>query len=76
MGLRLECPNCGLRTYQEFWYGGEVRTRGKDASEEDDYQTTWLRANIAGVQIERWFHYAGCRRWLTIKRDTRDNSVS
>ncbi|NDD62806.1 MAG: sarcosine oxidase subunit delta, partial [Acidobacteria bacterium] len=24
-----------------------------------------------GVITERWFHTFGCRRWLTLERDTR-----
>lgn len=42
---------------------------------EEDYESVWLRENVAGKQLERWFHYAGCRRWLTIEHDTRTNEV-
>ncbi len=31
--------------------------------------------NVAGVTTERWFHAAGCRRWVTIRRDTRTDQV-
>ena len=31
--------------------------------------------NPAGVTTERWFHAAGCRRWLTIRRDTTTDTV-
>jgi heterotetrameric sarcosine oxidase delta subunit len=31
--------------------------------------------NVAGVTTERWFHAAGCRRWLTLRRDTRTDAV-
>ena len=75
MGFRLTCPNCGSRSYHEFWFGGELRSYDPDCSPEEDYRTTWLRANAAGPQRERWFHYAGCRRWLTVERDTRDNAL-
>jgi heterotetrameric sarcosine oxidase delta subunit len=75
MGFKLECPNCGTRSYREFWFGGEVRPWGLGASEEDSYRAIWLRANAAGPQSERWFHFAGCRRWLTVDRDTRTNMV-
>ena len=34
-----------------------------------------MRPNVAGVQTERWFHYAGCRRHLTVERDTRTNEI-
>ena len=75
MGFTIDCPNCGARSYHEFWFDGEVRERKPDGTAEDDYRATWLRTNAAGPQRERWFHYAGCRRWLTVERDTTDNTV-
>ena len=75
MGFKLDCPTCGSRSYHEFWFGGELRAYEPDCSAERDYANTWLRTNAAGPQRERWFHYAGCRRWLTVERDTRDNAL-
>ena len=75
MSFVLRCPNCGPRSYHEFSFGGELRRYDPDATEEEDYRNTWLRANAAGPQQERWFHFAGCRRWLTLERDTRSNTV-
>jgi len=75
MGFTLDCPNCGPRAYHEFSFGGEVRLHDPALTEEEDYRNTWLRANAGGPQRERWFHYAGCRRWLTVERDTRDNTI-
>jgi heterotetrameric sarcosine oxidase delta subunit len=34
-----------------------------------------MRRNVRGVQEERWFHRDGCRRWLTLSRDTATNAV-
>lgn len=73
--MRLSCPNCGSRSYTEFWFGGEVRPAAEGESLEDDFERVWLRDNVAGVQLERWFHYAGCRRWLTVERNTVTNEV-
>lgn len=70
MGFRIVCPNCGERAYTEFAYGGEL----PDAAD-DDFERAWLRRNVAGLQRERWFHQAGCRRWLTIERDTQTNEI-
>jgi heterotetrameric sarcosine oxidase delta subunit len=75
MGFLIECPRCGSRSYHEFWFGGEARTFNPSADLDRDYENVWLRSNAAGVQRERWFHYAGCRRWITVVRDTRDNTV-
>lgn len=76
MGLRLTCPNCGERSFTEFWFGGEVRLLAPEGeSLEEDFERVWLRDNVAGVQRERWFHHAGCRRWLTVERDTATNEI-
>jgi sarcosine oxidase, subunit delta len=75
MGFKLDCPLCGRRSYHEFWFGGELRPYDADATPEADYAYTWLRANAPGPQRERWFHFAGCHRWLTVERDIRTNDV-
>ena len=31
--------------------------------------------NADGPTTERWFHEAGCRRWHTIRRDTRTDEI-
>ena len=71
MALKVICPNCGPRQYTEFWFGGELLANaapGADALTAD-FERVWLRANLAGVQRERWFHHAGCRRWVETARD-------
>jgi len=75
MGFRICCPTCGERSYHEFWFGGELRPYNESADLDRNYETVWLRTNASGRQSERWFHYAGCRRWLTLERDTRDNQI-
>lgn len=82
MALMINCPNCGRRPYTEYWFEGEVPDAQIDAaapasvaSLRADYERVWLRRNDAGVQPERWFHFAGCRRMLTVQRDTRTNEI-
>jgi heterotetrameric sarcosine oxidase delta subunit len=75
MGFLIDCPDCGPRSYHEFWFGGELRPYDPDAAPDEDYANVWLRENVAGPQVERWFHFAGCRRWLTLERDTRTNEI-
>jgi heterotetrameric sarcosine oxidase delta subunit len=75
MGLKLNCPNCGQRSYHEFWFAGELRPYDPSADANSDYANVWLRDNVDGQQVERWFHYAGCRRWTTLERDTRKNEI-
>jgi len=74
MSLKIPCPNCGSRAYTEFTFGGELRALGSDDREED-FRRVYLRENAAAVQEERWFHAYGCRRWLTLRRDTLTNRV-
>jgi len=78
MALKVTCPHCGAREYTEFWFGGEGLSHASSGAQsaerlEEDFRRVWLKTNAAGVQVERWFHHAGCRRWLEIKRDTLTN---
>ena len=50
MGFKLDCPNCGRRSYHEFWFGGELRPHDPGFSDEEDYRNTWMRTNAAGPQ--------------------------
>ena len=68
----LDCPRCGARPLEEFTFGGERRPPAEwltDAGDRD-YDEVWVFENPAGIATERWFHSAGCRRWLTVRRDT------
>ncbi|MBA3778247.1 MAG: sarcosine oxidase subunit delta [Chloroflexi bacterium] len=75
--LWIPCPTCGRRPVEEYRFGGELRgvpDRITDPIERDvDY--VWMFDNVAGVTTERWFHQAGCRRWLTVRRDTTTDTV-
>lgn len=75
MALRITCPNCGSRPFTEFWCSGEVQAMPAGTGPEEDFDRVWMRHNKAGVQRERWYHVAGCRRWLTCERDTRTNQI-
>lgn len=74
MAIRLPCPSCGWRSATEFTWGGELRAL-EAPDPEADFERVFLPRNVAGLQEERWFHRLGCRRWVTIRRDTRTNEV-
>jgi heterotetrameric sarcosine oxidase delta subunit len=74
VSLLIPCPHCGQRPFTEFTFGGELRPIEADDLEAD-FARVYLRENAAGVQEERWFHLLGCRRWLTITRDTVTNRI-
>ena len=74
MGIQIPCPTCGTREYTEFTFGGEVRDLGSP-DPETDFRRVYLRENVAGAQLERWFHADGCRRWLVVRRNTVTNRI-
>ena len=48
-----------------------LREKARDTDpDERDFDEVWVFENPDGVTTERWFHAAGCRRWLTVRRDT------
>ena len=72
----IRCPNCGPRACSEFSFNGEVRPLADpDGTEEEEIFRFWMRRNANGLQRERWFHTAGCRRFVTLTRDTRTNII-
>lgn len=76
MALRIPCPHCGSRPFTEFWCGGEAHPVPDGPEDADaNFDRVWMRDNTAGVQLERWYHVGGCRRWLTCERDTRTNQI-
>jgi heterotetrameric sarcosine oxidase delta subunit len=74
VSFRIDCPQCGPRPYTEFTFGGELRPLF-DPDAEADFARVYLPTNGVGPQTERWFHAFGCRRWLTLTRDTVTNRI-
>ena len=74
MSLLVPCPNCGLREFTEFSYGGETNARPAPGTAPEalaDY--LFVRRNAAGEQQEWWYHRSGCRSWFLARRDTVSN---
>jgi sarcosine oxidase subunit delta len=73
---QIPCPHCGVRTIEEFIYG-EVPSTPDAITEQDarDVDREFMHGNVEGPVIERWFHAFGCRRWITVRRDTRTDEV-
>lgn len=78
--MRIPCPNCGLRTHEEFVYYGDAKlNRRPDAAAPDPepayFEYVYLRDNPAGPHHELWFHQGGCHEWLVVERDTRTHVI-
>lgn len=77
MGFLVACPGCGGRDQGEFRHGGEKSDRpSPDAPKEAWARYLYGRHNVAGPQVEWWYHRLGCRRWFLAERDTRTNAVA
>lgn len=77
MSLLVPCPNCGLREFTEFSYGGETNARpSPEAPLEALNRYLFIRRNASGQQQEWWYHRAGCRGWFLAVRDTRTNGFA
>ena len=71
MASLIRCPHCGPRPKEEFTIRGAALKRPTpEAAEEDWFAYVYLRDNPRGVHAEHWHHSGGCRRWLTVTRDT------
>ncbi len=70
--LWIPCPTCGDRPVEEFRFGGEIPNVPDSVvgDEERNIDYVWFYNNPEGPSTERWFHDFGCRRWLTLNRDT------
>jgi heterotetrameric sarcosine oxidase delta subunit len=68
--LQITCPWCGPRDEPEFHYGGEGKLIPPQASDAEWAGVLYHRPNPVGRSEERWVHWAGCRQWLHVIRDT------
>lgn len=61
----------------EFHYGGDASVSRPEAGADVEafYRYVHERENPAGPHKEWWHHTAGCRRWITIHRDTRTHRI-
>ena len=77
--MRIDCPYCGLRDSDEFYYGGDA-VRQRPTIDNDDsqawYEYVFLRDNPRGLHREHWQHHLGCREWLLVTRDTLTHEIT
>ena len=73
--MLIPCPECGPRNENEFHYGGQAHVTypadgGAAATDQEWAEYLFYRDNPKGPFAERWVHFAGCRRWFNVIRDT------
>ena len=75
--MLIPCPWCGSRNQIEFTYGGDaaVRRPAPDAPEAAWVDYVYLRDNPCGPLDELWYHGAGCRSWIKVRRNTRTHEI-
>jgi sarcosine oxidase subunit delta len=76
LSIQIDCPYCGRRPIEEFAHG-ELPNVPDSITEPDarDLDRAFMVSNPEGPVVERWFHSFGCRRWLTVTRDTRTDQI-
>lgn len=77
--LRIDCPFCGKRDYDEFTYEGDASVTYPAIDNTDQeawYRAVFLRKNPKGPHKEYWYHAMGCRMWLEVERDTLTHEIS
>ncbi len=76
MSIQLTCPHCGRRPVEEFLYGEIPSTPDSlRNTDERNLDRAFMIANPEGPVTERWFHSFGCRRWITVRRNTANNGM-
>ena len=73
-------PLLGPRDSSEFVYLGDANLINRPDWQEDNavqhfVEYGYLRANIAGMHRELWFHEYGDRSWLVVTRDTLSHEI-
>ena len=76
MSIQIRCPHCGPRPLEEFQHGEIPLVPDSIKGLDDrDLDRAFMHDNAEGPVRERWFHAFGCRRWLTLERDTRTDEI-
>ena len=72
--LYIKCPYCGLRSQNEFAYGGDGTVKrpalNKEISDVEWNNFVYNRKSPRSKHIELWHHISGCRQWIKVQRDT------
>ena len=77
--LYIKCPYCGLRSQNEFAYGGDGTVKrpalNKEISDEEWNNFVYNSKRPRGKHIELCHHISGCRQWIKVERDTATHEI-
>ena len=77
--LNIFCPHCGMRSQNEFSYGGDATVKrpelNKEVSDQEWDTFVYYRKNPRGNHLELWHHISGCRQWFKAKRNTATHEI-
>ena len=77
--LYIICPHCGMRSQNEFSYGGDASIKrpelGKETSNKEWDDFVYNRKSPRGKHWELWQHLSGCRQWIKVERDTAPHEI-
>ena len=77
--LHIKCPHCGMRSQNEFSYGGDATVKrpelNKEISDQDWDNFVYNRKSLRGKHLELWQHLLGCRQWIKVERDTATHEI-
>lgn len=75
--IQLPCPWCGPRNVSEFRRQGELISRPDVATTRPRQWRRYLyvRRNPDDWVEEGWYHTAGCRRFIRVRRHTGTNET-
>jgi sarcosine oxidase subunit delta len=76
MSIRIACEHCGTRPLEEYVYGEVFVVPDMVADPvERNLDRAFNHTNPEGPVTEAWFHLYGCRRWISIVRDTATDRI-
>lgn len=72
--LLIPCPHCGARDESEFAYGGRALALPPLHAAASEWHRALHLGNDSGdCADEYWYHFAGCERWIRLRRNLRNH---
>ena len=77
--LHIKCPHCGMRSQNEFSYGGDATVKrqelNKEVTDKEWDNFVYNRVSPIGKHLELLLHLSVCRQWIKVERDTATHEI-